>query len=83
MATRLSRYAIIADHTRSGIEILARVIEQALRIGLAQPGREAFAYRAALPVTPVGIEPVADDSAPSRTTVITATRLVVIREKSM
>ena len=62
MAARL----FVGHHRRPhavGVEILARVIEQALRIGLAQSGREAFAYQAALPVTSVGIEPVPDDRA--------------------
>jgi hypothetical protein len=43
-----------------GVEIVAAGIEQRLGIGLLQPRRKTFADQAALPVTAVGIEAVAD-----------------------
>ena len=46
-----------------GVEVVARVVEQRLRIGIEQPRQEAFADEAALTVAPVGIEAVPDHAA--------------------
>jgi hypothetical protein len=42
------------------IEIVAGLVEQRFGIGFGQPRREALTDQAALPVTPIGIEAVAD-----------------------
>ena len=44
-----------------GIEVVAFVVQQGLRVGLPQPRREPFADQTALAVTPVGVEAIPDD----------------------
>jgi hypothetical protein len=66
------------------VEVVAALVEQARGLGLQDPPGEALADEPALAVAAVRVEAVADDPAPSRTaSVTTATRLVVILEKSI
>jgi hypothetical protein len=56
---------LLVAHQRApdavGIEIVAGVVEQRRGIGFPQAGHEALANEAALAVTAVGVESIADD----------------------